>query len=182
MAESSTRTRRSRRPNPESGYAMWIGNVPSDATEQEIRNFIVAAVLYPYTLANAPHSAYAALPTSVHVMAYTHCAFANFQNDIALTHAIAACSWKSLRPWELPYLPKLICKVGTLQEELTSGVNVQRHSRMHVNWVRKMKQKSGYEDIDAGYESGNSTDSELLTSHFPVRYFILKSATQVRAV
>ncbi len=186
----SSLTRRSYHPNPpshRSEFVMWVGNVPSDATHDEVWRFF-----------SSPE------PTgviSIFLIARSSCAFVNFATEADLQRAVNTYNRVSLRPTD-PRCPMLVCRVRKKDDDLTAGVGGQRGTGMHTRWVRTQKAKereieealAGLSTVDGrqvrpppkphpdstSSDSFSSTNSSMLTQYFPKRYFILKSLTQVR--
>jgi hypothetical protein len=99
-----------------------------------------------------------------------------------------------------PRCPKLVCRVRKKGDDLKAGVGGQRGVGMHTRWVKektaaeapKVEESDrpplvrggplvdGKKSSSGSNVSFASTNSSLLIKHFPVRYFILKSLSQVR--
>ena len=200
--------RRSYHPNPpphRSEWVMWAGNVPSDATRDELWLFFNQPpdpssenLLQPGVLSIFP------IPRSC-------CAFVNFESERQLHQSIKRFNGKMLRPDD-PRCPRLVCRVRRKDDDLKAGVGGQRGMGVHTRWVKDQKAKAedsshsllptgsadtSVPDISTSSLSGDeegskrtakyssssgsyaSTNSSVLTRHFPERYFILKSLTQV---
>jgi hypothetical protein len=177
-----------------SDYTMWVGNVPSDTTEQELVRYFSQTPLGEdrkrkgsrHTLSFNPFAGV----LSAYVIPHTNCAFVNFESKEALDFAVEKFHRTRLRPGD-PTCLKMICKVRTKEDERTAGVNLQRGTGMHVKWVKKRRRQlasrqegpSERRSDDSGSASDvseASTTSSLLAAHFPIRYFILKSSSQVK--
>lgn len=210
--------RRSYHPNPpahRSEWVMWVGNVPSDATHEELWRFF-----------NVPYRSGDNTTTgvmSIFPISRSNCAFVNYSGQGPLEDSIKRFNGKQLRPADAR-CPALVCRVRKVDDDLKAGVGAQRGMGMHTKWIRDQKGKlkagppsvtsatsttsedvpttpssasgdaitgmsnlsiSSDEHTTAGLKghsssSGSyaSTNSSLLTSHFPKRYFILKSLTQ----
>jgi len=188
------------RPPPQrSPWVMWVGNVPSDATQEELWTF----------LSNASHRD--ASPgfsgvVSIFLIARSSCAFVNYASEGGLERAISFFNGLPLRPND-PQCPKLVCKVRKSTDDLKSGVGGQRGIGLHKQWVKDQRKLQNQQDdrshgppdgsLSAGRsspedftgrqipehssssESYASTTSSLLGEHFPTRYFILKSLSDV---
>ena len=180
---------------------MWAGNVPSDATNEELWEFF-----------NAPPDSSEegveqnAGVSSVFLIARSNCAFVNFDTEAHLTTAIARFNGQKIRPDD-PKCPNLVCRVRKRTDDLRAGVGGQRGVGLHMKWIQERKQKartSGKSPVDdvtqatsnlsltsdegdgnrsfeqsSGTGSFASTTSSVFAQHFPKRYFILKSLTQV---
>lgn len=220
--------RKSYHPNPPSNrseWVMWAGNVPSDATHDELWHFFNQSP--SPSPAGGSHSAASDSATSfgsihggvasIHLISRSNCAFVNFQTITHLTAAIQHFNGQPLRPHD-PRCPRLVCRVRAREDDLKAGVGGQRGAGVHVRMVKDQKAKarataspgeseavtssddllpttasSLSSDDEPGHRrrggkpakhassSGSyaSTNSSLLSQHFPKRYFILKSLTQV---
>ncbi|CCA69016.1 hypothetical protein PIIN_02875 [Serendipita indica DSM 11827] len=143
---------------------------------------------------------------SVFLISRSNCAFINYASEESLKQAVEWFNGKPLRsPQVDPRCPKLVCRVRKKGDDLKAGVGGQRGMGIHAKWVKENvpRKRSGSSRAESGDEamerpplhrggpavskkssSGSSvshasTTSSLLASHFPVRYFILKSLTQV---
>ncbi|KAL1692521.1 YT521-B-like domain-containing protein [Schizophyllum commune] len=213
-----TPVRRPYHPNPpahRSEWVMWVGNVPSDATHEELYRFFNV----PYAPGENTTGVVSIFPIS-----RSNCAFVNYSGQGPLEEAIKRFNGKQLRPND-PRCPGFVCRVRKVDDDLKAGVGAQRGMGIHSKWIRdqnKNKLKAGPPsvasatsaasedappttpssasgDVVAGMSnlsmssddqsattglksnsSGSyaSTNSSLLASHFPKRYFILKSLTQ----
>lgn len=105
---------------------------------------------------------------------------------------------RSLRPWD-PRCPRLVCRVRKKDDDLRSGVGAQRGTGMHRDWVKQQqpeppspailehppegegRRRESIVDVDElkhkSSASCASTNSSFLARNFPMRCFILKSAT-----
>ncbi|KAL1745014.1 YT521-B-like domain-containing protein [Schizophyllum fasciatum] len=212
-----TPVRRPYHPNPpahRSEWVMWVGNVPSDATHEELYRFFNV----PYLPGDDTTGVLSIFPIS-----RSNCAFVNYSGQGPLEEAIKRFNGKQLRPND-PRCPGFVCRVRKVDDDLKAGVGAQRGMGIHSKWIRDQKNKlkagppsitsaasaasedappttpsSASGDVVAGMSnlsmssdehstttglksnsSGSyaSTNSSLLASHFPKRYFILKSLTQ----
>jgi hypothetical protein len=188
---------------------MWAGNVPSDATHDELWRFFNQPL--------EPATANSVQPgvISIFLISRSCCAFVNFESEAQLQQAIARFNGKALRSDD-PRCPRLVCRVRRKDDDLKAGVGGQRGQGVHTRWVKDQKIKAG--ELGRGtisapssppsdsmvhgmstlsvssdeegmkrhtgkYSSSSgsyaSTNSSILARHFPQRYFILKSLTQV---
>lgn len=186
-----------------SEWVMWVGNVPSDATPDELQAFFNRPLpLQPPSQSREspkPSQVYGGV-SSVFLIARSNCAFVNFESKAQLEAAVAHFHGKPIRP-DNPPCPRLVCRVRKRTDDLKAGVGAQRGRGMHVKWIKEQKEKVKDEETDlVGLDkaigglpsplstpstpcssiSGSlgSTDSGILTRYFPQRYFILKSLTQ----
>jgi RNA recognition motif-containing protein len=171
---------------------MWIGNIPRDATEDELLAFCAQSLSSQEGPGNGI--------LSLHLISYTNCAFVNFDSRHSLEKARLAINHRPLRPNDSDCLP-LVCKVRTAKDGLYAGVNIQRGTGLHVQWVREQRRlrrnerlcrlgtvidsnRLQLEDLsesesDSELGSDASTTSSLLRDNFKTRYFILKSSDEV---
>ncbi|KAF7303908.1 YTH domain-containing protein 1 [Mycena indigotica] len=147
----------------DSGWAMWVGNVPSEATSAELRAFFCRGC--DVTI------------VSIRTIPHTKCAFINFSTEDQRQSAIARFNGVSLRRMG----PPLVCRARDGSEREHTGVWAQRGKGMHQRWIEKhtgaklMKEKTSSSE---SIQSDSSTSSSLLAEFFPERYFILKSLSQ----
>jgi hypothetical protein len=196
-------------PAHRSEWVMWVGNVPSDRTPDELRAFFNGP-LPPQSPSQSrespnPPQVYGGV-SSVFLIARSNCAFVNFESEAQLEAAVAHFHGKPIRP-DNPPCPRLVCRVRRRTDDLKAGVGGQRGHGMHVKWIKEQREKvkadlvgldkaigglpsplSTSDDDGQGRSSTpcssisgslGSTDSGILTRYFPQRYFILKSLTQV---
>jgi RNA recognition motif. (a.k.a. RRM, RBD, or RNP domain) len=210
-------------PNPpphRSEWVMWAGNIPSDATHDEIYRFFSQV---PDDQAFEPTASMGVV--SVFPISRTNCAFINFESKEGLLEAISRFNGVPLRADD-QRCARLVCRVRHKDDDLKAGVGGQRGMGMHTQWVKEQKQKnqektkndqSDFSEFDRGStspssiseqldrgtsnfslssdnseleqnihanhsstsDSYSSSNSSFLARHFPKRYFILKSLTQV---
>ncbi|EIM19168.1 hypothetical protein WALSEDRAFT_70821 [Wallemia mellicola CBS 633.66] len=164
-----------------STYCIWVGNIPSDSTVEE---------LFKYFSRQAPHSPrlsvneYSSMSPncgveSVHLINKSRCCFVNLNSQQSLNLAIRDFNGSKLRMGS----PRLVVRVRDTNSELTSGVGSQRGRKLHRNWVKMISEqnepseerRSNRSLSRSSSISSTSTTSTFLTNHFPTRYFILKS-------
>jgi RNA recognition motif-containing protein len=194
---------------------MWAGNIPPDATHDEIYQFFSQS---PDDRAFEPATSMGVL--SVFLISRSNCAFVNFESEGRLLEAISRFNGVPLRADD-PRCARLVCRVRRKDDDLKAGVGGQRGTGMHTRWVKDQKQKAqekpkqersvidhrstsptnipeqlGHRLSNLSLSSDNSeveqnvhantsdsyssSNSSFLARHFPKRYFILKSLTQVR--
>ncbi|KAJ3825375.1 YT521-B-like domain-containing protein [Lentinula raphanica] len=205
----SASMRRPYHPNPpshRSEWVMWAGNVPSDATHDELWRFFT----------QTDDQSVSAGVVSIFLISRSSCAFVNYESEAHLKAAIAKYNGVPLRSHD-PRCPRLVCRVRKIDDDLKAGVGGQRGVGMHTKWLREQREKakgkrkatdqsdqSDFDDSSSSIaalstslpsddevrpphpkathssSSGSyaSTNSSLLTRHFPKRYFILKSLSQ----
>ncbi|KAH9979896.1 YT521-B-like domain-containing protein [Lactifluus volemus] len=170
-----------------SEWVMWTGNVPSDATHDELRDFFNQPLL-PLSPGQSqsstePVQIYGGV-SSIFQIPRSNCTF------------------------------RLVCRIRRRTDDLMAGVGAQRGSGMHLKWIREQKAKAGRkgpvlvapitdneepssplstsddDSVSAGSSQASSTsrssrsgsfastNSDILSYYFPQRYFILKSLSQ----
>jgi RNA recognition motif-containing protein len=167
-----------------SHWVMWIGNVPSDATESELWQ----------VFSRPPTPQSSSSPTeksgliSIHVLAKSNCAFANYESEPYLNIAIAGFDGRSCRPRDLR-CPPLVCRTRRMDEDVKRGAKAP--NGMHLDWTRKQHQRTGGSASNSRQDPGITTPTEeqdvddasssssFLNRHFTSRYFVLKSLTEV---
>jgi hypothetical protein len=197
---------------------MWAGNVPSDATHDELWRFFNQKP--PEQSAGGPEGTGV---LSIFLISRSSCAFVNYKNEFFLQTAVSRFNGVALRSND-SRCPRLVCRVRRLDDDLKAGVGGQRGMGMHAKWVQERKGKQpgvGIKTSDLSLSSSpvsvsermaaavstvsmssdenleekerqqahvkhssssgsyGSTNSSFLSRHFPKRYFILKSLTQV---
>ena len=133
---------------------MWAGNVPSDATHDELWRFFnnAGSPVPSADSAQDPSSAAASSTApsapgqsqggvlSIFLIQRSNCAFVNFQTEAHLHAAIAYFNGKPLRPLD-PRCPRLVCRVRGREDDLKAGVGGQRGAGIHVRWIKDQRQK-----------------------------------------
>jgi len=125
--------RRSYHPNPpahRSDWVMWAGNVPSDATHDELWAFFNQDRADPST-----DSADCGV-VSIFLISRSNCAFVNYKSEEVLQEAIVRFNGAQLRP-NNARCPRLVCRVRRVDDELKAGVGGQRGMGMHTRWVKE---------------------------------------------
>ncbi|OJT15173.1 hypothetical protein TRAPUB_8277 [Trametes pubescens] len=164
-AERQPPARRPYHPNPpahRSEWVMWTGNVPSDATHDELWRFFNSppspgSSVGPMSTQSAPAGPVGSAATgspstastdslyggvsSIFLIARSNCAFVNFQSEPHLQAAIKHFNGLPLRPSD-PRCPRLVCRVRAREDDLKAGVGGQRGSGIHMRWVRDKKERS----------------------------------------
>lgn len=180
------------RPPSHSEHALWVGNVPNDASHEELWKFFTGSGS-PIPSVRSSHPRSSAGVESVHLISRSNCAFVNYHSDAHLQHAITVSNGKSLRPLD-PRCKPLVCRVRKVEDNVKSGVGAQRIGGMHRSWIRNITPASTHtrqplappeahsnraSSTSTFHSNGTtsataSTSSSFLTQHFPRRYFILK--------
>ncbi|KAJ7064934.1 YT521-B-like domain-containing protein, partial [Mycena amicta] len=125
--------RRSYHPSPpadRSEWVMWVGNVPTDASPDELRSFFTRAP--PRSDTGAWDPAQAGV-LSIFPISRSNCAFVNYRTPEYLHAAIARFNGVPLRLDGRT--PPLVCRVRAKDDDLRAGVGAQRGMGMHRRWV-----------------------------------------------
>ncbi|TFK24953.1 hypothetical protein FA15DRAFT_669010 [Coprinopsis marcescibilis] len=144
-----------RPPAHRSQWVMWVGNVPSDATEKELWEF--------FTRVGGSGSLPNAGVESIFLIGRSNCAFVNFNSADSLNGAINTFNGLSLRPTD-PQCPMLVCRIRRSADDLKSGVGGQRGMGIHKQWVREQSSKSTRGQSQASNMSDVSTSDEPLST------------------
>lgn len=151
--------RRSYHPNPpahRSEWVMWAGNVPSDATHDELWRFFNEPSESRATAGESPATGV----LSIFLISRSSCVFVNYESEASLHEAIARFNGVPLRPQE-PRCPRLVCRVRRKDDDLKAGVGGQRGMGMHTKWIQAQKAKAR-EQKQA--QSDKSTSDDPATS------------------
>ncbi|CCM03681.1 uncharacterized protein FIBRA_05825 [Fibroporia radiculosa] len=129
-------------PAQRSEWVMWIGNVPSDASHDELWRFLNQL---PSPSAASPASSNAEDPwggvLSIFLISRSNCAFVNLQSEAHLQSAIRHFNGKPLRPGD-PRCPRLVCRLRGREDDVKAGVGGQRGVGLHVGWIRDQREKA----------------------------------------
>ncbi|WFD01186.1 hypothetical protein MYAM1_003948 [Malassezia yamatoensis] len=165
---------------------MWCGNVPTDASQEELWRFFTQTTdslrLLTTPLQSAPQDTHGVL--SIFLMSRSNCAFVNFSSARHLDRACSLFHGTKLRYQSNNDPP--VCRARRLEDVEHAGVAAQRGKGVHTSWYRKEKQQQKpiseeANDRTLSSKSGDSvsfssTDSSLLSQpQFAHRFFILKS-------
>jgi len=130
--------RRSYHPNPpahRSEWVMWAGNVPSDATHDELWRFFNQPSETQDS--NEPNDSGV---LSIFLISRSSCAFINYKSEAFLHGAITRFNGVPLRPND-PRCARLVCRVRRKDDDLKAGVGGQRGMGMHTKWIKEQKGK-----------------------------------------
>ncbi|KJA14494.1 hypothetical protein HYPSUDRAFT_208667 [Hypholoma sublateritium FD-334 SS-4] len=134
-ASDRPQIRRSFHPNPpahRSDWVMWVGNVPADATHDEIWRFFIAAP------DDGKQEGSTNGVVSVFLISRSNCAFINYQSMEDLQQAITRSNGVPLRAND-SRCPRLVCRVRRTDDDLKAGVGFQRGMGMHTRWIKEQK-------------------------------------------
>ncbi|BGP35624.1 hypothetical protein JCM10296v2_007465 [Rhodotorula toruloides] len=187
------------RPPAHSPHALWVGNVPSDASHAELWQFFqTRPTPRECGITISPNELGVDLEStgveSIHLITRSNCAFVNYVSNLHLHHAIAVTNGTSLRSDD-PRCKPLVCRVRKHEDDAKSGVGAQRMGGMHRAFVREQQVRMAERQREIARSEGEeaegvkgrrmsagassigstSTTSTFLAKHFERRYFILKS-------
>ncbi|KAJ8079916.1 hypothetical protein PM082_016741 [Marasmius tenuissimus] len=175
---SAQPTRKPYHPNPpahRSEWVMWSGNVPPDATHDELWRFFNQKPTTPSGRPSPESSPWHSGVLSIFLISRSSCAFINYENEVTLQSAINRFNGLPLRPND-PRCPRLVCRVRKKDDDLRAGVGGQRGVGMHTKWVKDQRVKprttptpalDQQEHSDLESSASNTTEassSSLLTS------------------
>ncbi|KAM0747988.1 hypothetical protein T439DRAFT_359176 [Meredithblackwellia eburnea MCA 4105] len=160
-----------------SPWAMWVGNVPGDATEDELQKFLTRRVGLDPEL-NLNEEIVLGGIESIRLIGRSNCAFVNYNSQENLRNAIKTTNGVSLRPADRRSKP-LLCRERMKEDDERSGVGAQRSGGLHRDYVKMKLGDTGIKEdlLGTSPESDDTTDSFLM-EHFPKRYFILKAHSE----
>ncbi|KWU45205.1 hypothetical protein RHOSPDRAFT_33148 [Rhodotorula sp. JG-1b] len=133
------------RPPTHSLHALWVGNVPSDASHAELWQFFkTRPTPAECGLVAVPGDEAADLESngveSIHLITRSNCAFVNYITNLHLHHSIAVTNGVTLRPDDTRAKP-LVCRVRKAEDDSKSGVGAQRLGGLHTAFVRAQQLK-----------------------------------------
>lgn len=120
---------------------MWAGNVPPDATHDELWRFFNEPPESRVRVGESPATGV----LSIFLISRSSCVFVNYESESSLHEAIARFNGVPLRPHE-PRCPRLVCRVRRKDDDLKAGVGGQRGMGMHTKWVQAQKEKAREQD------------------------------------
>lgn len=155
------------KPPAHSPWAMWVGNVPSDATHSELWRFFVsrpppgppipgskeeedtleAEAEYPPGPDQPPPDYNTVGIESVHLISRSNCCFVNMASKRHLDHAIKVSHGLSLRPHD-PRCKPLVCRVRKKDDDNKTGVGAQRGKGMHQAWAAEKEKDRRLADAE----------------------------------
>lgn len=145
--------RRSYHPNPpahRSDWVMWAGNVPSDVTHDELREFFnqpLTPLSPKQTEPSKDSQQVCGGVSTVFLISRSNCAFVNFESEAQLEAATVRFNGQPIRPDD-QRCPRLVCRVRRMEDDLMAGVGAQRGSAVHIKWVKEQKAKVQREQAD----------------------------------
>jgi hypothetical protein len=160
---SPTTARRPWHPNPpvaRSEWVMWVGNVPSDATHDELWTFFNqdTTAREPSAATGSGRTLLPPLPandsvgdeashgvSSVFLISRSNCAFVNYEEEANLSRAVSFFNGRPLRPHD-SRCPRLVCRVRRKDDDLRAGVGGQRGMGLHARWIQDQERRAGDEE------------------------------------
>lgn len=142
QTEQRPPVRRPYHPNPPSNrseWVMWLGNVPGDATHDELWRFLKRPWSPELGKKESSEGAGNGV-TSIFLISRSNCAFVNFDTEGSLQRAITKLNGQQLRPQDRR-CPRLVCRARRREDDLRAGVGGQRGMGVHTEYVRKLRQK-----------------------------------------
>lgn len=117
---------------------MWVGNVPSSATQESLSTFFSAGL--DDVARNRSDVASPDPILSIFIIARSNCAFVNFVSEELLNEAVKRFNG-SVMQLDGSKSSRLICRVRNRQEEAQSGVRGQRSKHIHVAWLKEYNRR-----------------------------------------
>ncbi|PPR07752.1 hypothetical protein CVT24_003702 [Panaeolus cyanescens] len=151
--------RRPYHPNPpahRSEWVMWAGNVPSDATHDELWKF------FNQLPSDSTSEVYHSGVLSIFLISRSSCAFVNYDTEVTLLAAINRFNGVPLRSHD-PRCPRMVCRVRKKDDDLKAGVGGQRGMGMHTRWIKHQKGKAKETSADQ-IEASTASDPSLSPS------------------
>lgn len=136
-------------------FALWVGNIPSDATHAELWTFFTNRPAPPPTPEESSQSeddddddANGTGVKSIHLIVRTNCCFVNFVSQRHLDFALSVNHGVALRPQD-PRAKELVCRIRKKEDSTRSGVGAQRSMGIHKSWVwDKEQQRQARERVE----------------------------------
>jgi hypothetical protein len=135
--------RRHYHPNPptnRSQWVMWAGNIPSDASHDELWRFFSQSST-PSAKSRVQEDAVSGGMVSIFLMPRSNCAFVNFETEAHLQAAILTFDGKPLRAND-PRCPRIVCRIRRQDDDLKAGVGAQRGVGVHIRWIKDQQEKN----------------------------------------
>ena len=168
---------------PRSDHVLWCGNVPHDATVEELWEFfqqlpdsagaddpdstVGSVVADDAASSSASQPGHGVL--SIFIISRSNCAFINYASEAHLQRALDFFHGKSLRPAD-PRCPKLVCRVRKKEDEAQAGVAGQRGRGVHVSWLNQQREaekerrkKAALDAVNPSSPPAGASDETLRT-------------------
>ncbi|ETS61255.1 hypothetical protein PaG_05219 [Moesziomyces aphidis] len=158
---------------PRSDFVLWCGNVPQDATVEELWEVFSRLTPSEYERwLDSPEgkehrSAAAEEDTdidghgvlSIFIISRSNCAFVNYASTAHLDRAVLYFNGKQVRPHDAR-CPKLVCRVRKKDDEAQAGVAGQRGRGIHVAWLKEKR------ELERALAASNTPTAEP-SAHLP---------------
>ena len=126
-------------PPNRSEWVMWIGNISSDATHDELWRFLKqSAPVSPGSEGSGGVEEGGLI--SIFLISRSNCAFVNYRSEERLKRAISQFNGRKLRPQDRR-CPRLVCRARWKEDDLRVGVSAQRGIGVHTHYVKDVLQK-----------------------------------------
>ncbi|SNX82247.1 uncharacterized protein MEPE_00953 [Melanopsichium pennsylvanicum] len=136
---------------PRSDFVLWCGNVPQDATVEELWEVFPRLTPDEYRrwlataennkpvdeLANPDIDGHGVL--SIFIISRSNCAFINYASSAHLDRAVKYFHGRQVRSRD-PRCPKLVCRIRKKDDEAQAGVAGQRGRGIHVAWLKQQRE------------------------------------------
>ncbi|KAJ9121559.1 hypothetical protein QFC22_002178 [Naganishia vaughanmartiniae] len=133
-------------PANRSEWVMWVGNVPANATHEEMWKFFNGPLdRKALSQVSAETDTWLGV-ASIFLISRSNCAFVNLKNESNLRIAIAYFNGRSLRPWDSRCQP-FLCRVRKADDDLKSGVGGQRGAGLHVKYIKDLRSREKAEGL-----------------------------------
>jgi hypothetical protein len=151
-------------PNPpphRSEWVMWVGNIPADATHDELWKF------FNQLPTSSSSSSASSTPNqypltdqrrgngviSIFLISKSSCVFVNYETKEHLSQGIERFNGKPLRPYD-PKCLRMVCRVRKRDDDLKAGVGGQRGQGLHTKWIQDQKLKGKLVPSDVSASTG----------------------------
>ncbi|KAG1775194.1 YT521-B-like domain-containing protein [Suillus placidus] len=144
-------------PNPpshRSEWVMWIGNVSSGTTHDELWRFLKR----PLSMDNDSSESEDNGVLSIFLISRSNCAFVNFDTEEHLRRAIVQFNGQQLHPHERRG-PRLVCRARRKEDDLRAGVGGQRGVGVHTRYIREQSQQGQTDKQIAPSEDDQSSST-----------------------
>ncbi|KAL7420727.1 hypothetical protein Q5752_004678 [Cryptotrichosporon argae] len=121
-------------PARRSDWVMWVGNVPSNVSHEELWKFFNTTIPDAVDTEPTPWRG----PSSIFLISRSSCAFVNFSSQADLDRAVPFFNGMALRPHD-PRCPRMVCRIRRKDDDLRAGVGAQRGVGMHRAWVKELE-------------------------------------------
>ncbi|KAG7571176.1 hypothetical protein FFLO_00849 [Filobasidium floriforme] len=158
-------------PANRSEWVMWIGNVPNNATHEEMWKFLNQPIPREAVPQSIPYKEHIKI-SSIFLISRSSCAFVNLETQDELLLAISYFNHRLLRPLD-PRCPKLVCRVRKMDDDLKAGVGGQRGAGLHTKYVQDLLAQQKAEaasEAKAAQDGTKTPESETPLSPAAMEY------------